>query len=193
MTWIVIAVVLLIAFGPILWMLPTKRDKRLSALRTRARAEGMTVEMRHVPKPDPTPEERVSAGGRKREPYIECAAYGIGFGRKLRHLPAWRIVRVSSGDGADPFPGWRYDRRPAGENRAHLEAMLALTRPFLERLPTGVVAVEVDPRMTLVYWREPPGSDVETVSAMADGVREFESGLGALDAGIEQRLADHDS
>ena len=61
MTWLLIILVLVVAFGPVLWLVPSKRDKRLSALRSRARAEGLIVEMRRIPKPDPAPRATRSA------------------------------------------------------------------------------------------------------------------------------------
>ena len=57
MTWLLIILVLVVAFGPVLWLVPSKRDKRLSALRSRARSEGLIVEMRRIPKPNPAPED----------------------------------------------------------------------------------------------------------------------------------------
>ena len=117
MSWMLIALLLLVAFGPVLWLVPSKRDRRLTALRARARAEGMLVEIRRLPKPDPTPQDRVSSGGKVRDPVIETASYGYPMKRKLTHLPTWRVVRraVESQSAHDPLPGWSY--RLASERR----------------------------------------------------------------------------
>ena len=53
MTWLLIILVLVVAFGPVLWLVPSKRDKRLAALRSRARSAGLIVEMRRNRIPPP--------------------------------------------------------------------------------------------------------------------------------------------
>lgn len=181
MTWFLIALVLLIAFGPVLWLVPSKKDKRVAALRAKARSEGLLVEIRRLPVRDPTPEQRVSAGGMVRDPKLECAAYGRMFRRKSRYLPGWRLIRAAADRGPDPFPDWQFDLRPKGEGRAHLEAMLAVVGPRLASLPADAVALEVDGRSAFVYWRERPGSTVEEVAGIAGILGEIESELLALD------------
>ena len=193
MTWILIALVLVIAFGPVLWLLPSKRDKRLAAMRSRAREEGLIVELRRIPKLDPTAEERVSPGGKVREPVVECASYALPLPRALKYLPAWRLVRAAADTAPDPFPRWQFDQRPKGEGRAHLEPMLAATGARLERLPEDVAALEVSPRMLLAYWLERPGSTAETVPDLAAVLRDLAEALGALDAQIEEAEISNDS
>ena len=193
MTWVIIVLVLIIAFGPVLWLVPSKRDKRLSAMRSRARSEGLVVEVRRIPKPDPLPEDRVNSGGKVRNPVLECASYGLALPRSLKVLPAWRVLRKSSDDGPDPFPDWQYDQRPKGEGRAHLEAVLIMASETLSRLPEDVVALEVSPRMLLAYWLEKPGSNEESVPGLAAALKDFAASLGHLEAEIEAARADDDS
>ena len=193
MTWIVIVVVLLVAFGPIFWLVPSKKDQRLNRFRARARQEGLVVEIRNLPKPDPEPHERVSAGGVVRIPVIQCATYSLRFVRKLRYLPVWRIVRKAS-DRPDPLPAWSYDERPGtGEDRRHLEEMLTLVGPFLERLPADVIALQVSRDAVVLYWLEAPANTEDTVSVVAGLLRDFEAAAGALEAAIEAQLIDDDS
>jgi len=184
-TWILIVVVLVIAFGPVLWLVPSRRDRRLTALRARARSEGLLVDIRRLPKRDASPEERVSAGGAVRAPVVECAAYGRMFRKKLRYLPGWRLLRGAADGAPDPFPDWQYDQRPKGEGRAHLEPMLTLVRSALDRLPEDVIGFEVDGKSTFAYWREQPGSTVETVAKLASVLGELEEEL----IGLDSRLA----
>jgi len=188
-TWIVIVVVLLVAFGPVLWLVPSKRDRRLTALRGRARTEGLVVEIRHLPKLDWRPEDRVSAGGKVREPVIECAAYSLRFGRRLGHLPGWRVLRVATDGPPDPFPSWRYDQRPKGEGRRYLEQMLEPVRRTLAGLPDDVAGFEVNSTGLSVYWLERPGSHPDTVSELAAGLRALEAALGALEREIDAARA----
>ena len=193
MTWLLIILVLVVAFGPVLWLVPSKRDKRLSALRSRARAEGLIVEMRRIPKPDPTPEERVSAGGRVRDPAIECASYGLPLARGLKYLPTFRLVRMSADQGPDPFPDWQYDQRPTGDGRAYLEEVLAETGKLTQALPEDVAAVELGARMVLVYWLEKPGSTEALVPDLASAMGAFGDSLNRLDRQIEEDRSSNDS
>ena len=193
MTWILIVLVLVVAFGPVLWLVPSKRDKRLSNMRSRAREEGLIVEMRRIPKPLPAPEERVSAGGKVREPVIECASYALALARSLKFLPTWRLVRKPATDKPDPFADWQYDQRPKGEGRAYLDPVLAVAEPVLLALPEDVVALEVSQRMLLAYWLEKPGSTADSVSPLATTLRDFAASLGRLDAEIEAARRSDDS
>jgi len=192
-TWILIAVVLLIAFGPVLWLVPSRKDRRLAALRERARSEGLVVDIRRLPKRDAAPEERVSAGGQVRDPVIECAAYGRLFGKKLRYLPGFRLLRAPAEGAPDPFAGWQYDERPKGEGRAHLEAELSRLRDALERLPSDVIGFEIGSRGAFAYWLEKPGSTVESVAGLAAVLGDLEAQLIALDARVAPGGEDNDS
>ena len=196
MTWILIAVVLLVAFGPVLWLVPSRKDKRLTALRARGRAEGLVVELRRIPKPDPEPGDRVTAGGRVKTPVLECASYGYTLKRKLRHLPGWRVVRTPESEKSaapDPLSDWRYDKRPTGDARQYLTEMLELVIPLLEALPGDVVAFEIDPRMLLVYWLEKPGTTEDSVSAVAGLLKRLEGALAGLEEEISVAIDSDDS
>jgi hypothetical protein len=183
-TWILIGLVLLIAFGPVLWLVPSRKDRRLAALRDRARSEGLVVDIRRLPKQDAAPEERVSAGGQVRHPVIECAAYGRLFGKKLRYLPGFRLLRGPADSAPDPFADWQYDERPQGEGRVHLDAVLSRLRGTLERLPTDVIGFEIGSRGAFAYWLERPGSTVESVVGLAAVLGDLEAQLTALDAQV---------
>ncbi len=193
MTWLLIILVLVVAFGPVLWLIPSKRDKRLSALRSRARSEGLIVEMRRIPKPNPEPSERVSAGGKVRDPVIECASYGLPLPKGLKNLPSWRLVRKPAEEGPDPFADWQYDLRAKGEGREFLDEVLERVETLLSALPEDVAAVEVSPRMVLVYWLEKPGSTESAVPDLASALRSFADALSGLDQAIEAARNSDDS
>ena len=193
MTWLLIILVLVVAFGPVLWLVPSKRDKRLSALRSRARSEGLIVEMRRIPKPDPAPEDRVSAGGKVREPVMECASYGLPLARGLKYLPGWRLIRKAPEQGPDPFPDWQYDQRPKGDGRVYLDQVLAEAGKLLQALPDDVAALELGGRMVLAYWLEKPGSTEASVPDLAAAMRLFADSLNRLDRQIEEERSNDDS
>lgn len=190
MTWIVICIVLLAAFGPVLWLLPSPRDRRLAALRARARAEGLVVELKHLPKLNASAQERVSAAGRVREPLIDCAAYSHGMQRRLKHLPQFRIQRAED-EAGQPRPGWRFLDPP--DSRQHLEPTLALLDGLIAGLPTDTLAVGIEARNLTVYWLEGVGADPQVVGSMAAYLRDFEQQLVALDDLIAEESDREDS
>ena len=193
MTWLLIAVVLLVAFGPVLWLVPSKKDKRLAAMRERGRKEGLVIEMRRIPKVSPDPTDRVTPGGKVLKPELACASYGLMLPRRLRHLPAWRAVRAAAAGDDGPFPGWDYDQRPKGPGRAHLGAMLDKLKPVFDDLIEDVAALEISASAVLAYCLERPGTGVETVSELAAVLRRLEAELTGLERAIEAELANDDS
>jgi hypothetical protein len=186
---LIICIVLLVAFGPVLWLIPSKKDKRLAGLRERARKEGFVVELKRLPKLDPTPEERVSAGGRPREPVVECAAYSCTMVKKLDCLPPWRLLRTTDDSAsqtqnpAKPRSGWVFEtgRRP---QRDHLSEMLDATDEVFEVLPGDVLALEVTTRQLTFYWLEKPNADLSVLSTLMAHFQAWEARLRALDEKI---------
>jgi len=194
MTWLIIAVVLLVAFGPVLWLVPSRRDRRLAALRSAASRQGLVVELARLPNLTPSAEERVSAGGRRRDSVIECAQYRRVLPTALRHLPAWRLRR-----GGDPgaaaelkvsqWPGvWGFEHacRPPLAQRSLADRMLAATAGAAADLPEDVLAVAFEPRQLSAFWLEKPGADAEV---LADVLERMADALAVLE---HQRQAEAD-
>lgn len=129
MTWLLIGLLFLAAFGPILWLLPSERDKRLSKLRMEARRRGLAVKLTRLPDPRPRPRDRVSSGGVVKTPIIKCAAYSMHVPRPLEHVQPWRVV--------------------SGDTRA--SEKLA---DCYDSMPSDWLAVEVDRTGACLYWRE---------------------------------------
>jgi hypothetical protein len=189
MVWVIIIVVLVVAFGPILWLVPSRRDRRLAAMRQRAAQCGLVVELARLPKAHAEPSERVTSGGRIKEPVIECAAYRLVLQESLRELPPWRAQR-----GRDPdfqVPGWEgtwafeLERRPAAVARPEAAAAAAALAPLVARLPTDVVGLEFGQRQLTAYWLERPSSNADSVSVLAQLLREMEAALTRLNADLE--------
>jgi hypothetical protein len=182
MSWLIILVVLLAAFGPILWLVPSKRDRRLTAMRQQARQEGMTVEMRRLPKVDPLPEERVTAGGRVLQPVEDLAVYQWPLSRRIRHLPAWRLVR--HGQGIQALPDWAFEigRKP---QHPQLDASLEVLGTLLAGLPEDVLAIECEDRQLSAYWKESPGSGPAQVTEIARLLASASQALEALELKLE--------
>ena len=189
MTWLIIGVVLLVAFGPVLWLIPSKKDKRLAGLRERARVEGFVVELNRLPNLDPTAEERVSAGGRPRVAVIECSGYSYSMARNLEFLPTWRLLQTrqelppETQSSKNRRPGWEFEtgRQP---EREHLSAMLDATDEVLEALPDDVVGLEVARRRLTFYWLEKPGIELDVLATLMAHFKAWEARLRALDEKI---------
>ena len=193
MTWIVIALVLLMAFGPVLWLVPSKRDRRLARLRTEARQEGLSVEIRQIPKTNPSAAERVSAGGEIRDPVRTCAAYVLTLQHKLRYLPSGRR-RYADGASEGPFPHWIFAPKPeqSASGGSYLEDMLRAVTPTLQAVAPDVIGFEVGNRTLLFYYRENADSGL-TVAGLATEMRGIESRLRALEEKISEQMMSEDS
>ena len=179
MVWIIVVVVLLVAFGPVLYLLPTKKDRRLAALRQKARLLGFVVELKPIAKLNPEARDRVTAGGQLRTPQHDSVAYTLGLRSKFEHLRPWRLLK-GAGSPA-PLDGWVLDEE-AFENRAvdYLETLQQL----FAQLPSDTVAVELGVRTLTCYWLEQYPADEATVDALHAVMAEFEEHLRVREAQI---------
>jgi len=190
MTWLIIGLILLAAFGPVLWLVPSRRDRHLSALRDQARREGLVVALQHVPKLNPSADERVTAGGRVKQPTVACTAYTRTLPRRLVELPAWRLLRGN--DHPQARAGWQFDpARNAGgsEFQASMEAIAGL----FDELPRDVIGVELSPRALTLYWLESGSADRSTVTRLSDMLTHAQQELLALDEQLQQADGDDHS
>ena len=170
---------MIVAFGPILWLMPSPRERRLSSLRQQAYRHGMRVELRRLPGHDLAPADRVTAGGRALETTREYAAYVMPLNGRLRVLPSWRVLR--HGEGMAAVPGWWFQPGERPDHR-HLDAVLESVAPVLTGLPEDVVAVEVQSHSVAAYWLEGPDTTPERVDDLAVRLGALAESLGALDA-----------
>lgn len=104
MTWLIVGGLLILAFAPVLWLMPTKRDRELVKLREHARREGLMVEVTALPKRGARPEERVGADGVARDATRPCRAYRLLASRPWRGAPRWFLLREEGGTA--PVEGW---------------------------------------------------------------------------------------
>lgn len=182
MVWFVILLILLVAFGPLMWLMPTRRERRLAALRQSAYGLGMRVELARLPRLDPTPQQRVSAGGRALDTSVPCTAYLHPLPRRLKRLPTLRLLRGEHGQPA--VAGWSFER---GAKPAHpsLDAALDAVQPTLASLPEDVLALEWRTHDVAAYWLEGPGTGAEDVRRLAALLAAAAAALGDLDARLD--------
>lgn len=182
MAWIIIVLIFLVAFGPLLWLMPTQRERRLARLRQQAIQSGIRVELGRLPRPDPTPAQRVTAGGRALDVSRECAVYQHPLPKRLRHLPPARVLRGEL--GAPAWPGWSFEVG-AKPDHPHLGAALNALATVAATLPDDVIALEWRGHEVGAYWLESRGSGADSVPELASKLAAAAAALGALDASLE--------
>ncbi len=186
MVWIIIAVVVIAVLGPVLALVPSRRDRLLAGLRTAARRAELVVEVTSVPKLDAAAEERVSAGGAPRDARIDCAAYRLPLSAPLPNAPRWLLLK--SGRDNRYLDGWatlhppRQLPTPVGDYWHRIGAIL-------DALPGGCVGVEADPGRVTWFGLERSGG--VAVEAVAAGIRDGLAAIEALHQALEEAAADH--
>ncbi len=184
MVWLIVALGLLVAFGPILWILPSRRDRRLARLREAARRHGMAVELVRVPLLAPKPEDRVSAGGARRDAAQPCAAYRLPMPPGNEAAPSWFLIRGQAAqspvEGWAPHPDQRDERLPSDA-----DAYWHAVAQALVDTATPVLAIEATPAAVSWHWAE----DVAAKSgdAAVDDIAQRLRAIGALQQAAGER------
>lgn len=179
MVWIIIALALALAFGPVLYLLPTRKDRRLAAMRLEARRQGLSVELKPVRKIDARADERVTAAGEARSPVHSSVAYAMTMRSALDQVRPWRLLRSQR-------HGWRFDTEfealPGPE-------LLPVVEPHLQHLPDDSVALEYGGGTLACYWLERFPADAGTVRTLKTTLGAIGETLSALDAELTERLS----
>ena len=103
MEYILISIILLIAFGGIFYILPSKHDRIVSKLRLEARRLGISTSIASIPDVNAPIASRVTAGGVKREPKVNCVIWELPYEEDYDDLPIWRLIKSPA--GSSPVPG----------------------------------------------------------------------------------------
>ena len=162
MEWFVIFLALGVAIGPMLYLMPTDRDRHVAALRAQAKKMGYTVQLDKVLKLDPDDQERVTAGGGVRHPAVSCARYQLPLGVTLNQLAPLTLMRIPA---RLTLPIERLSdnwgvllHEPAQQKGLvqwrHLPAAIAETTVVLQQLPDDVLGVHFDKRFVAAFWME---------------------------------------
>lgn len=167
MEWFIIVLALGVAIGPILYLMPTERDRYITSLRAQARKLGYTVQLDKVLKLDPDADERVTAGGSIRHSAVSCTRYQLPLGVTVNAVSPILLLRIPSNptmpierlathwgvNGLDvsqlkSAKRWQYDT-------GSLMELISV----LDQMPVDVLAVQLDKRFIAAFWREQnPGS-----------------------------------
>lgn len=183
MAWAIVSLALIGVIGPLLWLLPSKRERQVAALRAGARASGLVVELASVPNLHAKPHERVSAGGVRKEAKIACAAYRLLKPNPSPAAAQWLLLKGGAGcnrplavAGSAPVAGW-WLWKPAA-NAPRSPGYWQRVGAIVNELPGDCVAVETDSAQTAWYGRERPGD--LAADAVAPAIRRGLAALAAL-------------
>lgn len=181
MVWIVIALVLIAAVGPVFYLMPSKASRRQAALRTAARQAGLVVEVGSVPKLDADAAERVSSGGAPRDAKIECAVYRLPLARRLVEAPRWMLLKSSRENRF--LDGWTTLTPPVAvpaERAAYWREVAGI----VDALPGSCVAVEARAQTVSWYGTERMGDT--NPDTLAQAIRDGLERLAAVHERIER-------
>ena len=201
--WLIISAVLGVAFGPVLLLLPSRRERRLAALRAEARRLGLSVELRPVPKLGADLDERVTAGGRIRTAMHPSVRYAMP-------LPAAAPSRPTD-EGAVPPPQrnaqeeqgaqppalgstfgttdhWRLLRGPAGwvadADAPPPHGLATQLAPLFGQLPADAVAVDRQGLSLGCCWLESPPARADSVVGLKATLAEIAKAVAAWEAEV---------
>ena len=183
MVWVVIVLALALAFGPVLYLLPTRKDRRLAAMRLEARRLGLLVELKPVRKLDAQAEERVTAAGKRRSPVHSSVVYAMTMRGSLDRVRPWRLLRSGRG-------GWQFDDEFEAQPPPEL---LPALEPGLKDLPDDAVALEFGGSALACYWFERFPADGDTVKALKSTLAAMGERLAAMDADLTDVLSEEDN
>jgi len=171
MAYVIIIIILLVIIGPILSLLPSKRQKQQIAMRKAAMDAGVSVALTRIDDPDPDPEQYLSNTGKPLERVMAVVAY-----RQFRPRPdrwrqrpeiAWALNRQQGADVDGLPPGWRWQ----GTRLADLPpALNKYLMGGIASLPDDVIRVEEQKFIISIYWRE--RADLQGLAKLLDFLRD---------------------
>ncbi|MYD42821.1 MAG: hypothetical protein F4W90_02900 [Gammaproteobacteria bacterium] len=104
MDWLIIALLIVVAFGGVAYVLPSKFQREVGKLRLEARQFGFSTSLMNVANLNAEAADRVTAGGKVRFRDNFCAVYHKRYAKKVPHAPLWRLDRYDK--GKFPVPAW---------------------------------------------------------------------------------------
>ena len=181
LTWLIIALVLVVAIGPVLYLLPTAKDKRLTGLRETARRLGLTVRLTRVRKLNPAPTERVNAAGEEQYPTTACVSYAWPIKTSLHRFQDLQLLKEPA-DVSVPcvkiVPGWVLGEvsevQGEGVDLRSMQPMLSEMKALMDTLPDDTLGVELSRRFVACLWQEKAAVESSLIDEMAQTCRKME-------------------
>lgn len=169
LAWAVIPLVLMIVAAPIFYVLPTSRDKYLTALRLRAKNSGCLVKMASLDKLDVNESELVRSSGRVVQPKYQLMSYTRLIQSKvdLRHSFLFRRISDRTPQSISRLSkDWGIFRETTQingiaepDNRvSFLDKYANELMSIFQTLPSDVQGLSIDSKRLVIFWNESEGT-----------------------------------
>ena len=204
--WLIVVAALALVVGPVFVLLPSKKERRLAALRAEARRLGLSVELRPVPNLSAGLEERVTAGGRARTPMHPSVRYALPLvleaGRRPKKSPdrspsagtaqaEQTTTATSSAPASDAADNWRLLRGQAGwvtdAEAPPPDELMAQLMQLLDQLPDDAVALDRQGRSLGCCWLESFPAQAASVVALKAALTAIAKAVGAWETQVRSR------
>ena len=177
MTWFVIIFLFLLTFVPLLYAIPSPRQRKQARMRKRATEAGLGVEIQFIPKLSAESAELVSVGGKLREPKIECAAYQIRL-RKPVDIPRLLLLKLPLNSKSITYEVFEYWGVRGEEEYKYLSrapSLVQLIQSLEVRMPEDVLGLELTSQRLGLLWREGDDSEatIKNIEEVLSELREF--------------------
>ncbi|MGH1484948.1 MAG: hypothetical protein ACRBCI_01935 [Cellvibrionaceae bacterium] len=135
--WAIFFIVLAIAMavGPIMLMQPSKRDRRLAALRSAAAMSGLSVHMSDY-----------INGNNKQAVAVYTMAVELP-----QEAPSWQLLKRTYKHDIHFYGQWDWQKEPDPLMRQEKQL-----KALLDDLPDDIVGLEVNKNLLGIWWRERP-------------------------------------
>ena len=169
LAWAVIPLVLMIVFAPIFYVLPTSRDKYLTALRLRAKLSGCLVKMASLDKLDANGTELVRSSGRVVQPKYQLMSYTRLIQSKVDFHHSFLFRRISgriprsisqlSKDWGLVAETTQINGAAEPDNRvSFLDKHANELINIFHALPLDVQGLSIDSKRVVIFWNESQGA-----------------------------------
>ena len=169
LAWAVIPLVLMIIAAPIFYVLPTSRDKYLTALRLRAKNSGCLVKMASLDKLDANESELVRSSGRFVQPKYQLMSYTRLIQSKVDFHHSFLFRRISdripqsisrlSKDWGLFMETTQINGTAEPDKRASFFDKYANELiDIFQALPLDVQGLSIDSKRLVIFWNESQGA-----------------------------------
>ncbi len=160
MSYLIIAVVVLMVLSPIFWIMPSPKQKRQMQLRQKAMSIGFIVKIADLPQ-----QHRAIVRKEKAE---QGVTYRLPWEIKRKHPEGLKYLLMRNPDGAT-----------TSTSSPDLQALM---QKCLDQLPDTVVALEYSSPGLALYWRE--RGDSEVVEELYQRMIQLRTAVLALEAAV---------
>ena len=173
MFWLIIFLIVAALVGPIVYLMPTKREKKQASARLQAKKLGLGVTVETIPDLNVAREDMVSPSGIIRSPTLECTVYRLRFGQRNDPGSHWSLFSSNKeplGFSQSPLEGWFWEGLL--ENRKPIkEEYWNQLKKAMHKMPKPCLALEVSPEF--IAWKGKETFGKESAEDFIENVRIF--------------------